>query len=517
MSNQLPINPTPTSPLSLGKETSKESPRVLEIDDSFREELNDVLTSVAEPPTKPRSEEPKPSEERDSKVEKPEVEKNQRNPDSKDSPSDETHQTSESTSVTPETEEPDSSPSIEEGLEQTDGLDNQFDPTQVVDDSATTVTDILVEPEIATETAEQLNLSDDETLNIEVVNTEQKTAKEDTPTLVQSETVDPLVSEVNTISEEAEIAVEDESTIDEVSYGETETSPDADTDATDEVFEITETQSATATNSSAANTAAANAAASQASNSSPSKKGEVSTNTIEPLVESNSDTTESISTDEQPPLNQAIQAAPTDNQALDSSAESDNTIDLEAIDDSATSEIENQNSTGDRQVDRLSESRAARQSDTGAPRVDPARFVSRVAKAFESAQQKGGPIEIRLSPPELGSLQVRLEVKEGVLTASLETENQAARNAILDNLPALRERLAEQQIRIEKFDVDVRDDSNPSDGWQQQSEQQGDREAQADRDRHAPLPETKSEADSEESIPAQSTIQLPNNGINLVA
>ncbi|CAN0353491.1 unnamed protein product, partial [Ectocarpus sp. 4 AP-2014] len=41
------------------------------------------------------------------------------------------------------------------------------------------------------------------------------------------------------------------------------------------------------------------------------------------------------------------------------------------------------------------------------PAVDPARFVTRVARAFDMAQERGGgPIEIRLSPPELGSLQV---------------------------------------------------------------------------------------------------------------
>jgi flagellar hook-length control protein FliK len=46
-------------------------------------------------------------------------------------------------------------------------------------------------------------------------------------------------------------------------------------------------------------------------------------------------------------------------------------------------------------------------------------------------------------------------VKEGVVTAQLETESAAARTVLLDNLPALRERLAEQEIRIEKFDVNV--------------------------------------------------------------
>ncbi len=92
------------------------------------------------------------------------------------------------------------------------------------------------------------------------------------------------------------------------------------------------------------------------------------------------------------------------------------------------------------------------------PTVDPARFVQRVSGAMRAANQGDGRIQLRLSPPELGSLKIEIVVKQGALTASLETETVAARNVLLDNLPALRERLAEQDIQIEKFDVDVRRD-----------------------------------------------------------
>lgn len=151
------------------------------------------------------------------------------------------------------------------------------------------------------------------------------------------------------------------------------------------------------------------------------------------------------------------------------------------------------------------------------PAVDPARFVSRVARAFESAQQRGGgPIEVRLSPPELGTVQLKLEVSEGVLSASIETETQAARNALLDNLPALRERLAEQDIRVEKFDVDVRDENR-------QPELPERRDDQAERDASGSTAnETQStqprdaDADASASTSVQ-TIRFSENRINLVA
>lgn len=97
--------------------------------------------------------------------------------------------------------------------------------------------------------------------------------------------------------------------------------------------------------------------------------------------------------------------------------------------------------------------------------IDPARFLHRVAKAFESAQERQTEVRLRLHPAELGSLSIEVHVQDGALSAHVQAETPEARAALVDNLPALRERLAEQGIRIEKFDVDLRDQS----GRQQQS------------------------------------------------
>jgi flagellar hook-length control protein FliK len=113
------------------------------------------------------------------------------------------------------------------------------------------------------------------------------------------------------------------------------------------------------------------------------------------------------------------------------------------------------------------------------PTIDRARFVQRVANAFRSAQQNDGQIQMRLSPPELGSLKIEIAVRNGVLSANLEAETPDARRVLLDNLPALRQRLAEQDIRIDKFEVDIRREGGEQQGQaeaqQQQSEQQSQR------------------------------------------
>ena len=81
-------------------------------------------------------------------------------------------------------------------------------------------------------------------------------------------------------------------------------------------------------------------------------------------------------------------------------------------------------------------------------------------------------MRLRLSPPELGSVRLEVSVKNGVLTAHAQTETTQARDALVDNLPALRARLAEQNIQVDQFDVDLFDSSGG--GTSNQSQGNGD-------------------------------------------
>jgi len=89
--------------------------------------------------------------------------------------------------------------------------------------------------------------------------------------------------------------------------------------------------------------------------------------------------------------------------------------------------------------------------------VDRVRFVQRVARAFQAVGDRGGTVRLRLSPPELGSLRVEVSVRHGTMTAQVHVEKASTRNLLLDNLSALRDRLAQQNIKIEQFHVDLLD------------------------------------------------------------
>lgn len=115
----------------------------------------------------------------------------------------------------------------------------------------------------------------------------------------------------------------------------------------------------------------------------------------------------------------------------------------------------------------------------GASEVDATRLLHRVARAFAAAQERDGEVRLRLSPPELGALRLELRIQDGAMIAHLETETEAAQAAILENLPALRERLAEQGVRIERFDVDLMQRQSPDSSNQSRGGQE---------DKLAPLP-----------------------------
>jgi flagellar hook-length control protein FliK len=102
---------------------------------------------------------------------------------------------------------------------------------------------------------------------------------------------------------------------------------------------------------------------------------------------------------------------------------------------------------------------AAGEKTSGADQSERVRFVQRVARAFQSIGDREGTIRLRLHPPELGSLELKITVRNGLLAARMEAETSTARALLLDNLPALRERLAGHDIKVDRFDVELMDRS----------------------------------------------------------
>ena len=115
----------------------------------------------------------------------------------------------------------------------------------------------------------------------------------------------------------------------------------------------------------------------------------------------------------------------------------------------------------------------AQRSDelTQAERV---RLVQRVSRSFARLSPTGGQVNIRLHPPQLGSLSIQVRMEGRTMTAKLSTESEAARDAIVESLPVLRGRLAEQGFEISSFQVEVADNNpdvtnNSQQSWSNQA------------------------------------------------
>ncbi|MCH7987955.1 MAG: flagellar hook-length control protein FliK, partial [Planctomycetes bacterium] len=137
--------------------------------------------------------------------------------------------------------------------------------------------------------------------------------------------------------------------------------------------------------------------------------------------------------------------------------------------------------------------------------VNPKNLVNRVASAIRSAGQNGRQLRIRLQPPELGTLEIVVSSRNGVLSARLEVQTVSAQQAILENMSLLRDALSQNGTKLENIDVHLNErlqEGTQSDlsKEQQQDEQQSEQEQKQDDSDQSP--------DENESESRQQTVGL---------
>jgi flagellar hook-length control protein FliK len=109
-----------------------------------------------------------------------------------------------------------------------------------------------------------------------------------------------------------------------------------------------------------------------------------------------------------------------------------------------------------------------------------------VSAIHAQALPDGGRMQIRLDPPQLGSLEIHVEVRDGVLTASFQTSNDEATRLLSHSLSRLKHSLESQGISIDRLHVQQMprnehasaDQQDGSPRQQQPQEQAGQQEQQ---------------------------------------
>jgi len=88
----------------------------------------------------------------------------------------------------------------------------------------------------------------------------------------------------------------------------------------------------------------------------------------------------------------------------------------------------------------------------------------------------GGTMQLRLEPPDLGALQVTVQMRNGVMTAAFETSNEQATRMLSHSLNQLKTALETSGISVERMHVqqaprqESKGDEGHSDSQQQKSQ-----------------------------------------------
>jgi flagellar hook-length control protein FliK len=108
-----------------------------------------------------------------------------------------------------------------------------------------------------------------------------------------------------------------------------------------------------------------------------------------------------------------------------------------------------------------------------AGRTLPSQVPEQILKGLHRAILNGDrEIQIRLDPPELGSLRLNLSQDDGGLSVVIETSSETTRQALDAALPDLRRMLQDEGIRVQNFLVQDWREENPSghEGWHDPSQ-----------------------------------------------
>ena len=80
--------------------------------------------------------------------------------------------------------------------------------------------------------------------------------------------------------------------------------------------------------------------------------------------------------------------------------------------------------------------------------------AARLARGLGAAMnQKGGSLTLRLTPPELGTVRIELQMRGGSLAASFHAESEPARAMLLQQMSHLRRALESQGLSVERLSV----------------------------------------------------------------
>jgi len=86
----------------------------------------------------------------------------------------------------------------------------------------------------------------------------------------------------------------------------------------------------------------------------------------------------------------------------------------------------------------------------------PAHLIDEVGKQISRSLLRGERvIRLQLKPPDLGTLRVKVDMKDNILKLGIITENNSVKELLLSNVHELREALVQQGVKLDRLDVQI--------------------------------------------------------------
>lgn len=80
--------------------------------------------------------------------------------------------------------------------------------------------------------------------------------------------------------------------------------------------------------------------------------------------------------------------------------------------------------------------------------------TARIARGMQNAiQQKGGSVTLRLTPPEMGTVRIQLQIQNGTVNATFHAETESTRTMLNQQMSQLRTALEHQGLGVERLSV----------------------------------------------------------------
>ncbi|MEM6749878.1 MAG: flagellar hook-length control protein FliK [Planctomycetota bacterium] len=129
---------------------------------------------------------------------------------------------------------------------------------------------------------------------------------------------------------------------------------------------------------------------------------------------------------------------------------------------------------------------AAQLPDAGRAQDNAATNTARISRGLSAAlQQKGGSVTIRLTPAELGTVRIQLQVSGQQVSAQFHAEQASARGMIQNQLHQLRAALESQGLTVDRFGVQPLNGASAGQGAQAQTQGDDPGQRQSDGQRFA--------------------------------